>query len=91
MELTISQEPPTSQKINCVQVRGEMRPKTHRKYCVICEKECVGNNCPCVIPRDILLIDKDAHELDDSKCWMCLKLPLAVEIVTGGRSPTSFS
>jgi len=68
-----------------------MRPKTHGEYCVVCEKERVGNNRPCVIPRDFLLIDKDAHELDDSKCWVCLQLLLAVDIVIGGGSPTSFS
>ncbi len=47
---------------------------------MIGEKERVGNNRPCEIPRDFLLIDKNAHELDDSKCGMSLKLSSAVVI-----------
>jgi hypothetical protein len=40
--------------------------ETHRKYCVIGEEERVRNNRPRVIPRDFFIIDKDAHEFDDS-------------------------
>lgn len=49
---------------------------------MIGEKECVGNNRPCEIPRDFLLVDKDAHELDDSKCGMSLKLSSAANVIT---------
>ena len=58
------------------------RLKTHGEHCVIGEKESVRNNRPCEIPRDFLLIDKDAHELDDSKCGMSLKLSSAVNVIT---------
>jgi len=49
--------------------------KTYWEHCVVSEEERVGNNRPCRIPRDFFLVDKDAHELDDSKSWMSLKLP----------------
>jgi hypothetical protein len=55
--------------------------KTYGKYRVVCEKERVGNNRPCAIPREFLLIDKDAHELDNSKCWMRLTSPSAARFV----------
>jgi hypothetical protein len=58
------------------------RLKTYGEHCVIGEKECVRNNRPCEIPRDFLLIDKDAHELDDSKCGMSLELSSAVNVIT---------
>jgi hypothetical protein len=52
--------------------------KTHGQHCVVRKKERVRYNRPCAIPRDFLLIDKDAHKFDNSKCWMGLKLPSAV-------------
>ena len=48
---------------------------------MISEKERVGNNRPCGIPRDFLLIDKDAHELYDSKRGMSLKLSSVVNVI----------
>ena len=53
------------------------RLKTYGEHCVIGEKESVRNNCPCEIPRDFLLIDKDTHELDDSKRGMSLKFVIS--------------
>ena len=65
--------------------------KTHGKHGMVCEKERIGNNRPCPIPQDFLLINKDTHELDDGKCWVCLWLLLAADIVIGVRNPTSLS
>ena len=47
---------------------------------MVCEKERIGDDRPCAIPRDFLFIDKDAHELNDSKCWMRLWLLLALDM-----------
>ncbi len=31
------------------------------------EEECVRHDLPCLIPRDVLLIDKETHQLGDGK------------------------
>jgi hypothetical protein len=65
--------------------------KTYWEHCVVREEERVGNNRPCRIPRDFFFVDKDAHELDDSKSWMSLKLPSAVDLIACTRILTSLS
>ena len=40
---------------------------THRQDSVVREEERVRDNFPRFVPGDILLIDEDAHELDDGE------------------------
>lgn len=39
---------------------------------MIREEECVGHNVPGLVPRNVFLVDEDAHQFRDGKCWMCL-------------------
>ena len=74
---------PGSRKTQSAISETMTRLKTYGEHCVVGEKECVGNNRPCEIPRDFLLIDEDAHKLDDSKSGMGLKkLSSAVNVIT---------
>jgi hypothetical protein len=61
--------------------------KTYGKHCMVCKKERVGNDCPCVIPWDFLLVDKDAHELDNRKGRMGLRVSLAVIVMKRHQYP----
>jgi len=70
-----------------LQVILVMGVKTYGKHGMVCEKERVGNNCPCAVPWDLLLVDKDAHELDNGKCRMGLRLSSAFIVMKRHQDP----
>lgn len=43
-----------------------------RKYGVVGKEECVSDNLPRFIPFNIFFVYKDAHQLRDGKCWVCV-------------------
>jgi len=45
---------------------------THWQNSMVCVEESIGGDLPCLIPRDILFVDKDTHQLRDCKSWMGL-------------------
>ena len=52
---------------------------------VVSEEERVGNDVPGGIPWEVLLIEKDAHELGDGEGWVGLHNGQSDVVYGGGR------
>jgi len=45
---------------------------THWQNGMICVEESVGCDLPCLIPRDVLFVDENTHQLRNCESWMGL-------------------